>query len=409
MSTAAPNSARFAELRKYDPNFSEILFNDFLYTLYARVQEARPSAALDQFASYLDQSVIRRLRALNEAGLQDIKAVIVGAASIQSMSELSEPTVEIKVEFEADYTEVYAAQNGQTVEHGQTTEHGQAREETWYTREVWTFSRRRDALSRPPERVTALHCPKCGGGLEKKPDGSCAYCGAVVADGSFDWFVTDLRIRERVAQGPLLTQDVEEAGTDWPTRYQPGFALARREFMDAHPGFSWPQLETRMSYIFMELQQAWTTMEWERARPFETDNVFQTHLYWMTEYRRQRLRNVLDQIAIERIVPVRIMADAFYDAITVRIHAHMIDYTTDASGKVLSGNARSPRSFTEYWTFIRRRDARSSDKQNDQCPNCAAPLKINMAGICQYCGGKISSGDFDWVLSRIEQDESYQG
>jgi hypothetical protein len=103
------------------------------------------------------------------------------------------------------------------------------------------------------------------------------------------------------------------------------------------------------------------------------------------------------------------MTDAFYDAITVRIYAHMIDYTTDASGKVLSGNARSPRSFTEYWTFIRRRDARSSDKQNDQCPNCAAPLKINMAGICQYCGGKISSGDFDWVLSRIEQDESYQG
>ncbi len=31
-----------------------------------------------------------------------------------------------------------------------------------------------------------------------------------------------------------------------------------------------------------------------------------------------------------------------------------------------------------------------------------------MAGICDYCGAKITSGDFDWVLSRIEQDEAYE-
>jgi hypothetical protein len=34
-------------------------------------------------------------------------------------------------------------------------------------------------------------------------------------------------------------------------------------------------------------------------------------------------------------------------------------------------------------------------------------LKINMAGICEYCHGKLTSGEFDWVLSRIEQDVSY--
>jgi len=43
------------------------------------------------------------------------------------------------------------------------------------------------------------------------------------------------------------------------------------------------------------------------------------------------------------------------------------------------------------------------------CPNCAAPLKVNNAGVCQFCGGKITSGEFDWVLSKIEQDESYAG
>jgi hypothetical protein len=86
----------------------------------------------------------------------------------------------------------------------------------------------------------------------------------------------------------------------------------------------------------------------------------------------------------------------------------MVDYTINTGGNVVSGNRSRPRQFTEYWTFIRRRGGKSSDKQNDRCPNCGAQLKINMAGICDYCAGKVTSGDFDWVLSRIEQDESYQ-
>ena len=44
-----------------------------------------------------------------------------------------------------------------------------------------------------------------------------------------------------------------------------------------------------------------------------------------------------------------------------------------------------------------------------QCPNCGAALKVNMAGVCEYCRSKITSGEFDWVLSRIEQDEAYAG
>ena len=39
-----------------------------------------------------------------------------------------------------------------------------------------------------------------------------------------------------------------------------------------------------------------------------------------------------------------------------------------------------------------------------------APLDaISMAVVCGYCNAKVSGGAFDWVLSRIEQDESYSG
>ena len=42
------------------------------------------------------------------------------------------------------------------------------------------------------------------------------------------------------------------------------------------------------------------------------------------------------------------------------------------------------------------------------CPNCGASLDINMTGHCAYCKAKVTSGEFDWVLSRIEQDEVYR-
>ena len=36
-------------------------------------------------------------------------------------------------------------------------------------------------------------------------------------------------------------------------------------------------------------------------------------------------------------------------------------------------------------------------------------MKITMAGACDYCKAKVTAGEFDWVLSRIEQDDSYTG
>jgi len=57
-------------------------------------------------------------------------------------------------------------------------------------------------------------------------------------------------------------------------------------------------------------------------------------------------------------------------------------------------------------SFFSRSEARSTDKS---CPSCGAGLKINMAGNCEYCGVKVTRGDFDWVLSKVEQDEAYVG
>ena len=162
--------------------------------------------------------------------------------------------------------------------------------------------------------------------------------------------------------------------------------------------------------IFNELQEAWSTLKWERARPFETDNIFQMHQYWIEAYKRQGLRNALDQYQIQAMQPTKIKVDAFYNSITMRIWAEGYDYTVDTQGKIRSGSNKKLRRWSEYWTFIRNRNAKAAHARADlNCPNCGAPLKINVTGICEYCHGKVTSGEFDWVLSKIEQDESYGG
>jgi hypothetical protein len=308
------------------------------------------------------------------------------------MSNPDRPKIMITLEFEANYTEDAG---------GQST--------TWYTKEEWTFSRRRDVLSRAPDKITAIHCPKCGGALEPQADGACKHCGVKVVGGDFDWCVMGIEVLRRLNKGPLLTADVPEIGTDYPTILQPNLAAANRRFLALNPGFSWLRMESRIRAIFLSLQEAWTEGRWEKARPFVSDAMFQTQLSWINEYRRQHLRNVLEDVQIERTELVKITFDAFHDAVTYRLFASMIDYTADEQGTVLCGSKSRPRRFSEYWTFIRRRGAKPPVAGNNNCPNCGAPLKINMAGVCEYCQGKITSGDFDWVLSRIEQDEAYRG
>lgn len=391
---------QFEQLRKFDPNFSEIVFTDFVYALYGKAHDARGhgAAALDQFSPYLSDVARRHLASRNPPGLREVKGIIVGALHVEDVSGLETPVVHVSLVFEANYTEVVNIDGSAPVEM------------TYYVNESWELERKRDVLSPTPAQATALHCPRCGAALQKDTVGACAFCGTRIDSGEFQWYVRTISLLDREEKGPLLTSDVPEVGTNYPSVIQPGFQNHRVEFEINNPSFSWGRFQARARLIFDELQAAWSTLDWERARPHETDNLFQMHQYWIDAYRRQGLRNMLDQCTVTAMQPVKLTEDAFYNSITLRIAAQGYDYTVDESGRIVSGSKHNQRHWSEYWTFIRNRNAKPGAALAElNCPNCGAPLKVNTAGICEFCGGKITSGEFDWVLSRIEQDESYGG
>src|SRR6266849_1707189 len=384
----------FNQLRHFDPNFSEIIFTDFCYALYGRAHNARGRGpqALDELSPYLSEQARASLVQLNPPNLKSVEGIIVGAMQVVGVQGLATPVVSMSIEFDANYTEVTDKQM------------------SYYVRERWVLERKRDVLSPTPEQATALHCPRCGAALQKDTAGACAFCGTKIDSGEFQWYVRSITTLSREAKGPLLTSNVPEVGTDYPTVTQPNFPAVRAAFEQNNPTFSWADFQARARLIFTELQEAWSTLNWERARPHETDNIFQMHRYWIDAYQRQGLRNALDQCQIAGMQPTKIKEDAFYHAVTLRIFAQGFDYTIDTNGRVVSGSKTNLRRWSEYWTFIRNSKAKPGPARADlNCPNCGAPLKVNATGICEFCSGKVTSGEFDWVLSKIEQDESYRG
>jgi len=173
--------------------------------------------------------------------------------------------------------------------------------------------------------------------------------------------------------------------------------------------WSWQAFLGRVERTFAAFHASWSAQELSGVRPYLSDNLFDLQRYWVSAYQAQKLRNVTEGARILTVHLARVTRDKFFHAITVRVFASCVDYTLDANGNVASGSRDKTRDYSEYWTFIRGVATKGTARSDNACPSCGAPLTaINMAGKCGSCSAKVTSGEFDWVLSRIEQDEVYE-
>lgn len=374
-----------------DPGFSLVLFEDFAYALYAAVHEARGRNQADALSPYLGIETIGHLSG-TARGLSEVRAIVVGALIyIRTVASNGARRIEVTLEFQTNYTEIESSGD----------------EQAYYVVERWTLSRARAARSRKPETARIIGCPNCGAPLSSVRGNTCSYCSKVVNTGEFDWMVDSIVEIEKTKRPPQLTGDTAEVGNDFPTIVDPEAQARYQALTGRDPALSWQHLTGRVGLVFGELQVAWSTLEWKRARPFVSDQLFQMLSYWMDTYRREKMRNVTENGRITRIELCAVISDVHYDAVTLRVFATSLDYTITDGGKVVSGSRSKERAYTEYWTLIRGSQAKTRGVVDRVCPNCGAPLDITMTGNCTSCSAKVTAGEFDWVLSRIEQDDVY--
>lgn len=262
------------------------------------------------------------------------------------------------------------------------------------------------AKSRSPEHARIDECPNCGAALGDMAGNVCSYCREALTPGRFDWAVTHIA-SERETRGPMLTGNVAEVGTSLPTIVLDGAEERFGALTARDKTFSWPLFQQRIGVIFEALHRGWCARDWSSVRPYVSDQLFQSQLYWIEEYKRQRLVNRTDGARIVEIAMSNVESDKHFDSITVRVFGMGKDYTVSEDGKLLSGSQSIERPYSEYWTLIRGRAVSRPPHVDPSCPNCGAPLSVTMAGSCTHCSVTVTRGDFDWVLSRIEQDETY--
>lgn len=288
-----------------------------------------------------------------------------------------------------------------------------ARGRTTYVEQRWTFRRAAGVQSLPPEQAVRMGCPSCGSAMGTTPLGACLSCGTAIGHGELAWQASSVATsvqRDLGAPDLHLNHGGEEPGYRVDLPVDPGLPVASRAFRGRHPDHDDDAFERRVRHVFLALQGAWDAGDWNQARPWVTDGAWGTLRFWMDRYRREGLRNRVADVEIHGLRLLRITVDAWYESITVRVWASCKDWTeVAATGEVVSGNRTAPRHFSECWTFLRAVGAHSATQDPARCPSCGAPLdRIEAAGKCGYCGSIITTGRFDWVLSRIEQPEVYR-
>jgi predicted lipid-binding transport protein (Tim44 family) len=267
--------------------------------------------------------------------------------------------------------------------------------------ERWTFTRAAAARTPVSGGVIASKCPACGAELRLGLDGTCAHCKASVTNGSVDWVVSDVQPAAFVgysADSALgLAATTVADGITTLTSTDKEFAIGA--------------FETRAKTAFLTLQDAWCKRNLDAGRAFMSPGAYFTWSAQLETLAGEGRRNVMENLAVRSIEPVRVIHGRVFDDLTVRVTAAAADYEVDKNDKIVFGD-RSVRPFKEDWTFQRSVGVASSNKPGtleNTCPSCGAPVSLTQIGECRYCKAAVTSGKFDWVVSRIEQEDSAGG
>ncbi len=383
------------ELKKTDANFSKTLFIDFvasIYTKYYAWQGTRKFNYLVPFFTEFDHAYTKKTAST-------YSEIVIGSINITEV-KLNSEVETILVEIQSNYTK--------------KTDNVKDNYIRYIVTEKWLFKRKTGIVSAEPEKMRELSCPSCGANARFTGAGKCRSCGNIITNGEMQWFVTSNTKSVKLFRTDGLAHYETEKGTFAPTISHPYLDEYKLKFAENHK-LNWDKWSSKFEKeiandYFVKSYKAWSVNKLDGVRNLLSDRLYESWLFWISNYKKEGLTNKLDDVSVQKTEFVNIEFDKFYETATVRVHASCKDYVIDKDGKVKGGSKKKLRKFSEYWTFIRRTGVEKDSYDYGTCPNCGAPAdKMGQSGICGYCKSKISTGDFSWVLAGITQDEVYKG
>lgn len=175
-------------------------------------------------------------------------------------------------------------------------------------------------------------------------------------------------------RGPQLVSMGPEVGNDLPTLTDEQAIVRFTQLRDEDKTTSWDSFVARVKDTYARVNEAWNTRDLGGLNGYVTPRVLEYLKFWSGEYDRQKLVNRHDDPQVRHVGLAHVSRDPTLDAVTVRVYASGLDYTTrTGTADVVGGSKTKRRDYTEYWTFVRPK------------------------------------GTTEWLLTKIEQDELYDG
>lgn len=195
------------------------------------------------------------------------------------------------------------------------------------------------------------------------------------------------------AKGALL--EGSDADAIASTRPTVGLAAIR-----AHdPAFDEHEFLAGVEGNLVRLMGAVSERSADKLRPLVADGLFATYSRVVSAPGPAVPRMNADRIQFTDVRIVGAHSDARYDTITVRI-APIIE------GSLVHRKGKARPIFEAQLTdLVYQRSSRAAHLQSaglfaQRCPNCQAPLDVDLDGCCMHCRADVMAGAFDWVLTR---------
>ncbi len=173
--------------------------------------------------------------------------------------------------------------------------------------------------------------------------------------------------------------------------------------------FLLPAFLERTKEAFTKLQYAWSEQDLSGVRAFVSDGIYERFSLQIGMQQQENFRNVMQKVKVLELNDSAIYSNQNFDTIHVRIRASAQDFDQDLkTGKRLT--SANTEEFVEYWSFHRRPGAKSIQGDGTiegRCPRCGSPLKIIDKAVCPSCQAQVNSGEFDWVLAEITQEQEW--
>ena len=147
---------------------------------------------------------------------------------------------------------------------------------------------------------------------------------------------------------------------------------------------------------------AWTQQDPRLSHRVMAPVIWEQQKEDLAAYQADGCRNVLEGLTVRDAAIVAAASDARSDTVVVRLTFAAADYDVATATGALVRGSRVAVTWAEDWVFQRSPSSRHPSMAPGACPQCGAPVEVDVAGVCGRCDAELNGSPPEWLLSRID-------